>query len=109
MLFPVQNAMDFVPVEGVKYIKQYRPMRYMQWLGYLRGIATADVAYLPKAEIDGFCRIVAKIFRTKVFTTVEGLISETDLINPNNNAKISTSLNVSVSCSNGVKICDFNV
>lgn len=79
LLYPVQNATDFVRLDDVKYIQQFRPMKWLMWLGYLRGILWGDVAYLPKGEVDGFCRTVAKLSRTKVFTTIEGLIGETDL------------------------------
>lgn len=76
MLFPLSraNARDFKPVPGVKYIQQYRPMRLFGALGFLRGIILADVAYLPKGDYDGFCRFIAKIFNTKIFTTVEGIL-----------------------------------
>ncbi len=73
MLFWYQNAHDFKPVSGVKYLKLRRPARLWRYIVYLRGIASADVAYLPKGEIDGYCRAVARIFGTKMFTTVEGL------------------------------------
>lgn len=79
LLYPVGNAADFCKVPGVSYIQQYRPMRFLGWLGYLRGIAGADVAYLPKGEYDDFCRMWAKLCGTKVFTTLEGLIGDIDL------------------------------
>ncbi len=79
MLFWYQNAHDFKPVSGVKYLKLRRPARLWMRLVYLRGIASADVAYLPKGEIDGYCRAVARIFGTKVFTTVEGMIDELNI------------------------------
>lgn len=79
MLYPIGNAADFCKVPEVRYIQQYRPMRWLGWLGYLRGIAGADVAYLPKGEYDAFCRIWARLCRTKVFTTLEGLIGDVDL------------------------------
>jgi len=74
MLFWYQDACDFKPVPRVKYLRLRRPARLWMRLVYLRGIASADVAYLPKGEIDGYCRTVARIFHTKVFTTVEGVL-----------------------------------
>jgi glycosyltransferase involved in cell wall biosynthesis len=76
MLFPIQNANDFRRVAGVKYIPVHRPVRFWQHIAYLRGIAGADVAYLPKQELKEFCFTVAKLFGTKLFTTLEGLIDD---------------------------------
>lgn len=76
MLYPVQNAADFVRLDDVKYIKQIRPLKWLVWFGYMRGILWADVAYLPKGEVDGFCRTVAKLFGTKVFTTIESVMDD---------------------------------
>lgn len=76
MLHWYQNAKDFTPIVGVKYLKMHRPTRLWKILIYLRGIALSDVAYLPKWEIDSYCRLVARIFKTKVFTTVEGMIDD---------------------------------
>jgi glycosyltransferase involved in cell wall biosynthesis len=80
MLFPIQNAADFERKPDVKYIQLHRPVRLSMYFTYLRGIASADVAFLPKGEIDDFCRFVAKLFRTKVFTTLEGLIDDDSLV-----------------------------
>jgi glycosyltransferase involved in cell wall biosynthesis len=80
MLFPIQNANDFRRVAGVKYIPVHRPVRFWQYIAYLRGIAGADVAYLPKGELDGYTRFVAKLFGTKLFTTLEGLIDDGSLV-----------------------------
>lgn len=79
MRFVESNAKDFVPTEGVKYLKLHRPSRIDIFRIYTQGIDWADVAYLPKGEIDAFCRWWAKICKTKLFTTLEGLISDTDL------------------------------
>jgi len=75
MLFWYQDARDFKPIPVVKYFKLRRPARLWRYIVYLRGIVSADVAYLPKGEIDGFCRAVARIFGTKVFTTCEGILN----------------------------------
>lgn len=79
MRFVEGNAKDFSPTHGVKYLKSHRPSRLDMYRIYAQGIVWADVAYLPKGEIDGFCRRWAKVCGTKVFTTLEGLISDTDL------------------------------
>lgn len=71
MLYPEQTAGDFAPRHGVRYLRIHRPVRLWRYVIYLLGIARADVAYLPKGEIDGFCLAVAQAFRTKVFSTVE--------------------------------------
>lgn len=76
MLYPITNAHDFKPVKDVIYIQQYKPMSILGWLGFLLGIIAADVAYLPKGDYDRFCRFIAKIFRTKVFITLEGILDE---------------------------------
>ncbi len=78
MLFPEvsANAHDFKPVANVRYIRAKRPMRLFSWGAYLKGIMWADVAYLPKGDMNDFCRFVAKIFGTKVFTTLEGILDE---------------------------------
>lgn len=71
------NAKDFVPTTGVKYLQLHRPARLDMYRIYAQGIAWADVAYLPKGEVDGFCRWWAKVCGTKVFTTLEGVLDET--------------------------------
>ena len=76
MLYPEQTAGDFCPSISVKYFRLHRPARLWIYIAYLRGIVGADVAYLPKGEIDRFCLALARIFRTKVFKTVEGLIDD---------------------------------
>lgn len=79
MLFPIENATDFTPHKDVRYYRLLRPVRLWHYITYLRAIASADIAYLPKWENDRFCRFVANIFKTKVFTTVEGLIDNVNL------------------------------
>lgn len=76
MLFPIGNAKDFKPLGDVKYIKLRRPVRLMRYWSYLKGISGADVAFLPKEEIVCFSRVIAKIFRSKLFCTVEGMIDD---------------------------------
>ena len=81
MLFPEvsANAHDFKPVANVRYIRAKRPMLLFSWVAYLKGIMWADVAYLPKGENHRFCMWIAKLCKTKLFSTLEGLISDTDL------------------------------
>lgn len=74
LLYMYQNANDFEHRTGVKYLKMHRPGKLWKYILYLRGIATADVAYLPKGEIVPFCKGVAKFFGTRIFTTVEGIL-----------------------------------
>lgn len=71
------NAKDFVPTTGVKYLRLHHPVRFDVYRIYAQGIAWADVAYLPKGDIDDFCRGWAKICGTKLFTTLEGILDET--------------------------------
>ena len=73
------DAADFKKVNGVKYIMATKPQRLFRWVAYLKGIMWADVAYLPKGENHIFCIWLAKFFKTKLFCTLEGLISDTDL------------------------------
>lgn len=73
------DAQDFICLSDVKYIKATRPLRFFAWVAYLKGIFWADVAYLPKGECHRFCLNWAKLCGTKFFSTLEGLISDTDL------------------------------
>lgn len=79
MLYPIQNARDFKMTPGVKYFVMKCPVRLHRYALYLKAITEADIAFLPKWEIDGFCRFVAKLTGTKVFTTVEGLIDDVNI------------------------------
>lgn len=79
MLFWYQNAKDFERVPDVHYLKCHRPVRFLGWAPYLIGILRADVAYLPKGEYIYMCRLFGKLFRCKIFSTVEGFISGTNL------------------------------
>lgn len=76
ILFWSENARDFIKVDGVHYIQARRPMRFFKYYVWFRGVAWADVAYLPKGECDRWCRFVAKVFHTKVFTTIEGIMDD---------------------------------
>lgn len=74
-----QNAKDFEKVTDVHYIKNIRPRTVFGWLPYFIGVMRADVAYLPKGEYIYMCRTLGKLFHCKIFTTIEGLISGTNL------------------------------
>lgn len=76
MLHPKPNAADFCKTDGVKYIQLRIPARLWRYITYFKGIAFADVAYLPKGEITAYCKFIGFIFRTKLFTTIEGLLGE---------------------------------
>ena len=73
------NATDFKKVPGVHYIQLYRPMRLLSKMGYILGIPFADIAYLPKGSCPKLTKWLCKTFKTKMFNTIEGLISDTDL------------------------------
>ena len=79
MKFWYQNAKDFEKVPGVHYLKSRRPSRIFGWLPYFIGIMRADVAFLPKGEYIYMCRTLGKLFHCKIFTTIEGMISGTNL------------------------------
>lgn len=79
MLFPNGNLSVDSDWVGIKLFKCLRPQCYFRYLTYLRGIMWCDVAYLPKGEIWEFCSRCLKWFGKKSFTTVEGVISGTNL------------------------------
>lgn len=79
MLHWHQNAKDFRRVPGVHYLNSRRPMRLFGWIPYFLGIVRCDVAFLPKGEYIYLCKWVGRIFNCKIFSTIEGLISGTNL------------------------------
>ena len=79
ILFWYQNASDFVKVPRVHYLKSLRPGRFLGWIPFFLGIIFCDVAYLPKGEYNVLTRIVAKLSRCKLFTTLEGVLRGTNL------------------------------
>ena len=79
MLLWYQNAKDFRRVPEVHYLKSRRPKRFFGWIPYFMGIIRTNVAYLPKGEYIYMCRMLGKLFRCKIFSTIEGLISGTNL------------------------------
>lgn len=79
MTFWYQNANDFKKLPGVHYLHAYRSIRFLGWIPYFIGLLRCDVAYLPKGGYMGLCRAVAKLSRCKIFNTVEGILSASDL------------------------------
>lgn len=79
MLFPNGNFPVDGDLDGVKLFTCWRPVRYWHYVTFLCGIMWCDVAYLPKGEIWKFCAKCLKWWGKKSFTTVEGVISGTNL------------------------------
>ena len=82
------SVKDFRRVTGVHYLydtpcglleKMHLPYWLFAWMTYAIGIMRCDVAFLPKGEYVRFCLFVARLFGCKLFTTVEGVISGTNL------------------------------
>lgn len=79
MLYWHQNAKDFEKVPGVHYLKSRRPVRFLGWIPYFWGIMRSDVAYLPKGEYKRMCWLFARLFSCRLFTTLEGVLTGTNL------------------------------
>lgn len=79
LLYPYPNAKDFVEAEGVRYIKMSPHLRSLGWLAVVKGIIQCDVVYWVKQEYNTLAYITAKLFRKKLFTTVEGILVESDI------------------------------
>ena len=79
ILYPYPNATDFVEEEGVRYIKMNPHMRSLGWWAVVKGIIQCDVVYWVKHEYNTLAYITAKLFRKKLFTTVEGILVESDV------------------------------
>lgn len=56
--------------------KLYRPLRWVRYITYLRGLLWCDVAYLPKGEIYHFTQRISRLLGKKTFTTVEGVMDK---------------------------------
>ncbi len=56
--------------------KLYRPLRWVRYITYLRGLLWCDVAYLPKGDIYHFTQRVSRLLGKKTFTTVEGVMDK---------------------------------
>lgn len=79
MLRPNGNLPVDDDLNDVLLFKCRQPIRYSQYITFLRGIIWCDVAYLPKCEIWQFCATCLKWLSKKSFTTVEGVIYGTNL------------------------------
>lgn len=79
ILYPYPNSTDFVEEEGVRYIKMNPHMRSLGWWAVVKGIIQCDVVYWVKCEYNTLAYITAKLFRKKLFTTVEGILVESDI------------------------------
>lgn len=79
MLFPNGNLPVDSDLDGIRLFNCRRPVRYWHYITFLHGIMWCDIAYLPKGEIWEFCSKCLKLFRKASFTTVEGVISGTNL------------------------------
>lgn len=56
--------------------KLYRPLRWVRYITYLRGLLWCDVAYLPKGDIYHFTQRLSRLLGKKTFTTVEGVMDK---------------------------------
>jgi glycosyltransferase involved in cell wall biosynthesis len=66
-------------VEGVTYFNCFRPLKVSSYLAYAWGIFKSDVVYLPKTDCIKWNRFLLKIFKKKSFSTIEGVLSGTNL------------------------------
>lgn len=79
ILYPYPNSTDFVEEEGVRYIKMNPHMRSLGWWAVVKGIIQCDVVYWVKHEYNTLAYVTAKLFRKKLFTTVEVILVESDI------------------------------
>lgn len=63
-------------IDGVKIFRCFRPHKLSAYLGYLWGIWSADVVYLPKGELSTWTRFLIKLLSKKSFITVEGIFDK---------------------------------
>lgn len=56
--------------------KLYRPLRWVRYITYLRGLLWCNVAYLPKGDIYHFTQHISHLLGKKTFTTVEGVMDK---------------------------------
>jgi len=64
------------PMKGVNVFHCFYPHRISVYLGYLWGIWNADVAYLPRHEVNGWNQFWLKLLRRKSFSTIETIFDE---------------------------------
>lgn len=79
ILYPYPNATDFEKEKDVHYIRMSPHMRSLGWLAVIEGIMKCDVIYWVKHEYNTLAYIAAKLLRKKFFTTVEGILVESDI------------------------------
>lgn len=75
LLYPYNYKVNFMPLKDVHYYKLHWPFKIFRYLTYIKLFIKADIAYLPTG-IDQFIFVSSKIFRTKIFNTLEGILSE---------------------------------
>ena len=73
-----------VKIEGVKIFRCIWPHRVMVYWAYFWNIIKADVVYLPKAEILGFSSFICQFFVKKSFSTIEGILDDTNFLKAKN-------------------------
>ena len=73
-----------VKIEGVKIFRCIWPHRIMVYWAYFWNIIKADVVYLPKAEILGFNSFICQFFVKKSFSTIEGILDDTNFLKAQN-------------------------
>tara|TARA_B100000886_G_scaffold160461_1_gene109391 strand:- start:3199 stop:4230 length:1032 start_codon:yes stop_codon:yes gene_type:complete len=79
-----------IKIEGVKLFRCIWPNRIFIYWAYFWNIIKADVVYLPKAELLGFNSLMCKLFGKKSFSTIEGILDNTNF----QKAKNKSGLNV---------------
>jgi glycosyltransferase involved in cell wall biosynthesis len=68
-----------VVIPGVSLFNCYYPVKATAYLGYLWGIAIADVVYLPRGNFYRWQRFLVRMFGKKSFKTIENIIDDTAL------------------------------
>lgn len=80
MTYPGASLPMGAEFDGIKKFalpwKLYRPLKWIIYFNYMRGLLWSDVAYLPKGDIYKFLQKTAKLFGKKTFMTVEGVIDK---------------------------------
>ena len=73
-----------IKIEGVKLYRCVWPHRILVYWAYFWNIVKADVVYLPKAELLGFNSFICKLFGKKSFSTIEGILDDTNFLKAKN-------------------------
>lgn len=74
------HSQPSIKIEGVKVFKCIWPHRIMVYWAFFWNIIKADVVYLPKGELLGFSSFLCQLFRKKSFSTIEGILDETNFL-----------------------------